>query len=302
MRTSIRHGRTARIGLLSLVATIGLCAQAEASSTVGSTFTPTSECSPNFTILQTASVGNAYTVPTSGVLTSWSYQAESGAEHPVRLKVARGAQGSYAIIGDSPVKVPPAGELTTYTDLRVPVMAGDVLGLSTSGFALCENPEAGYDAGYGNADYAPGSGAQSYSITSGYRLDVSAKLEADADGDGYGDETQDGCPAQASSQTVCQPPETTITEHPKAQSKQKSSQFTFVSSFAGSTFECSLDGAAFSGCTSPQLLTVKPGKHHFVVQAVSGGKTDATPASFDWKVLKKKHKKHHGHHGHHHHG
>ena len=35
---------------------------------------------------------------------------------------------------------------------------------------------------------------------------LNADLEPDADGDGYGDETQDGCPTEVSTQGECAPP------------------------------------------------------------------------------------------------
>ena len=43
---------------------------------------------------------------------------------------------------------------------------------------------------------------------SAFRLNVSATVEPDADGDGYGDVTQDTCPSRATSQGDCQPPNT----------------------------------------------------------------------------------------------
>ena len=38
-----------------------------------------------------------------------------------------------------------------------------------------------------------------------YRLNVTARLEADADQDGFGDETQDACPGVAGSESGCAP-------------------------------------------------------------------------------------------------
>lgn len=61
--------------------------------------------------------------------------------------------------------------------------------------------------------------------------------------------------------------------------------FNFLSTVAGSTFGCSLDGAAFTACTSPKTYTrLKSGNHHFEVRATAGGVTDPTPASFDWTI------------------
>ena len=40
-------------------------------------------------------------------------------------------------------------------------------------------------------------------------------------------------------------------------------------------------------CTSPKSYKVKKGKHTFSVEAVGPGGTDATPATFSFKVKKK---------------
>jgi hypothetical protein len=132
-----------------------------------------------------------------------------------------------------------------------------------------------------------------------FRVDVGAVLEPDADGDGFGDETQDACPSDASTQGPCPPavdsPETTITNGPKDNVKTKKKRakatFEFSSNVAGATFECSLDGAPFAACSSPHTETVKKGTHTFAVRAKTpGGGVDASPATDYWKV-KKKHKK-----------
>jgi len=92
-------------------------------------------------------------------------------------------------------------------------------------------------------------------------------------------------PAQAGDTT---PPETTITKHPKDKTRKKTATFEFSSSEPGSTFQCSLDGAAFAACTSPDTLKAKKGKHSFEVRAAdAAGNVDGSPATDDWKVKRK---------------
>ncbi len=61
-------------------------------------------------------------------------------------------------------------------------------------------------------------------------------------------------------------------------------EFWFRSDLADATFECSLDGALFSACTSPVEYTgLNVGEHHFEVRAVaSDGTVDPWPANMTW--------------------
>jgi CSLREA domain-containing protein len=81
-------------------------------------------------------------------------------------------------------------------------------------------------------------------------------------------------------------PETSISSSPDLTTVDTEAIFTFSANETGSTFECSLDGAAFSACTSPQSYTgLTVGSHNFAVQAIdSAGNLDPSPASFAWTV------------------
>jgi hypothetical protein len=73
---------------------------------------------------------------------------------------------------------------------------------------------------------------------------------------------------------------------PPATTLSTSATFNFSSGEPGSTFECSLDAAAFVACTSPTEYTgLSFGPHTFRVQAVdSVGNVDGSPASHSWTV------------------
>ncbi len=85
-------------------------------------------------------------------------------------------------------------------------------------------------------------------------------------------------------------PDTTLGSHPakkiKTTKKRVKVRFRFSTATAGATFKCKLDKAAFAPCTSPKTYKVKAGKHKFSVEAVSGGVTDSTPATFRFKVVR----------------
>jgi hypothetical protein len=94
------------------------------------------------------------------------------------------------------------------------------------------------------------------------------------------------------------PPETELTDTPKATIKLKRGKkkaavsFGFDSSADDATFECSIDGKTPTACTSPASFKAKAGKHTFAVASSSKGLEDSSPATFSFKVKKaKKNKK-----------
>jgi hypothetical protein len=204
-RTGVSRGSPRpRSGELALVA--GLLAlpwpgPASAATQIGETFPANSSggtCIDGRTLFQTGSPGGQYAAPSDGVITAWGHYG-SPDFNPVsalKLKVARPVGGSdYQIVGDSPLETAVPGVLNTYTNVRIPVAAGDVLAtyLADDGFCL-RAPAPGYTTFEELGDPAPGT-TVALTGPSDYQLDLSAMLEPDCDSDGFGDETQDSAPA-----------------------------------------------------------------------------------------------------------
>ncbi len=86
--------------------------------------------------------------------------------------------------------------------------------------------------------------------------------------------------------TVSGPPQTTITSGPSGTVKSDSASFGFTSSEPASTFQCRLDEATFSSCSSPKSYTgLSNGTHTFRVRAIDpASNVDPTPAVRTWTV------------------
>src|SRR5882757_7646130 len=138
--------------LLGLVVAVGLALAAPngsfASTTLGQTFLPSNTCATDTMYLQTVSSGPSYAAPFSGVITSWSYQADSAPPASFKLKVGRVPPGTdlttnanITVVGESTSQVPLANTLNDYPT-QIPVQAGDFIGfyLGPTGFSPgCEN-------------------------------------------------------------------------------------------------------------------------------------------------------------------
>lgn len=81
-------------------------------------------------------------------------------------------------------------------------------------------------------------------------------------------------------------PDTSITSGPSGTVNSSTAVFEFESPEAGVTFNCTRDGSAPFGCTSPTTFTnVADGAHTFTVRAIDGaGNVDLTPAARSWTV------------------
>ena len=273
--------------------------------TIGETFTPNLGCgAPNLT-LQAVSPDGLYAAPSPGVLTSWSFQAAAAANSPtgLKLKVARSlGANDFRIIGET-VREPIAPSALNTFPARIPVQAGDVIGyFNDTGPAHCvRNAPAPYSTRFVNSDLPPG-GFDTFLTVGALQVDLAALLEPDADADGFGDESQDQCPTDASTQGPCppapppdtDPPDTEITKSPPNKTDKPKAKYKFASDETGSTFECKLKGKGlrkavkrFVDCDSPRKYKhLDEGKHKFKVRAIdAAGNLDPSPAKDKFKVV-----------------
>jgi hypothetical protein len=138
-----------------------------------------------------------------GVIVSWNVRVGPGLSPLAQqLGVFRPVNGGaeYTKVAESPTET--FGEKTEAVPTRIPVQAGDLIGL--------HGPEATFVCS-GQGSPAPalfegdvGLGeTRAFRVESGARAPVTAVVESDADGDGYGDASQDRCPESALFQTPC---------------------------------------------------------------------------------------------------
>jgi len=82
------------------------------------------------------------------------------------------------------------------------------------------------------------------------------------------------------------PPDTTIESGPNGPTSTNTATFDFSSNENGVTYECSLDGGAFTACTDPSTFSnLGVGPHTLSVRAKdAAGNVDPTPATRAWSV------------------
>jgi hypothetical protein len=310
-------GRLLGAGALATACLMAVPVGAGAAATLGETAASGITCNTGaqvYTEVQSSSgPGPSYTVPAGGgVITSWSHEAGPDAGQTLKLKIYRPTANpnEHSVVGQSPFETITASALNSFST-RIPVQAGDLLAYTRGPNTIMSCLFVTASAGDAVQD-APGADTADAATTSfsapstQLRINIAAVLEPDADGDGYGDESQDHCPSNASTQGVCPlppqpeppapdppapdstPPETAITGHPKQRTKSRTAHFAF-SANEPATFACRLDGGELFACASPATLRVKRGRHTLTVAAIDSSENiDATPASFSWKVKKRR--------------
>jgi hypothetical protein len=200
--------RVALLVVLAATALMSAPAGAGAATQVGQTFTPDSAdtenpCFGGFTFIQSTSPSGQYAVPTAGVITSWSFAADSSPPQ-LKFKVGRSAGGEdLSIVGESALETPTPDQLNTYP-ARIAVQPGDFLGIYTNTTGDCVQHSVGYDYQVAVGDQTPGPPVFFGNVPGAdTQFDISAIVEPDADQDGFGDETQDQCLGSPGPQNGC---------------------------------------------------------------------------------------------------
>ncbi len=191
----------------TLVAALGLLAVpagSSAATTIGSDLAPDAtanipECGGLCTYGQISlanQVPGGLVSPTDGVVVRWRLKAGSvGGTVSLRVLRQSGA-GSYQGVGRSAPEVV-QGELNTWST-RLPIRAGDRLGIDNASQGLYFGGSSGltfhWMPALGEGESRERTGSK------GYQLLLNADVEPDADRDAFGDETQDQCPGDPSSQ------------------------------------------------------------------------------------------------------
>jgi hypothetical protein len=141
--------------------------------------------------------------PMAGVIVRWRIKMGSTTT-AVALRVIRPGDSTTATGAGTGETVTPSANTTSELAARLPVQSGDGIGVNWADgqtlTARSDTPGATILAWFPLLDSAPPSPA---STSPSRELLINADVEPDADGDGFGDETQDQCPTNASTQGPC---------------------------------------------------------------------------------------------------
>jgi Ca2+-binding RTX toxin-like protein len=206
----------------ALFATLAAPSAAGAAVSLGQTGDPNRTCGGQVYLIQSATEEDpSYAVPSGpyGVLTSWSFRGDTLGQLTGRLFVWRptAVPDQFIYVDSTGTETFVGGAVGTFAT-RLPVQVGDVLGMSAP--ANCLLGGAGQPAGdqvrfFESATEPPKGSTQTTTGLLSARILIAANVEPDSDRDGFGDETQDQCPTDATTQGPCpQPPPPTCKGNP----------------------------------------------------------------------------------------
>jgi hypothetical protein len=204
-----------------VLAPLGLGQEARAATTIGSDLSgaPISACASvtGCTAANLSGSGSRpITAPSGGVVVR--FRIKHGPATPGATYTLKVLSGSGAIVAEltsfalerqlAPIQFDnfATGETDVVQPLDgagrpqgIPIASGQRIGVFVPGGIGFQGARAGYAVAEHDADHSAGTAA--YTRFTGYEALVNADIEPDADGDRYGDGSQDNCPAIANDQT-----------------------------------------------------------------------------------------------------
>jgi hypothetical protein len=181
-----------------------------------------------------------------------------------RLEVIREAQGGgqpRTVVGESDLQANIAAHNALAFPTRIPVQAGDLIGLELQPPTAIACVGAGIpgDLTLQSPDPGPGNDLPVTLIQGNFRMDVAATVEPDGDQDGFGDETQDACPGVFGSVSGCPRADLSVTQTAARGSESDLVTFTVIAQNNGpDPLLGSLNGAIVSESLRPPFTAGLP--------------------------------------------
>ena len=202
-----------RIAGLCVLTALVVPATASASQVIGQTAPPEDGCFSSLTYVQVGlTSGAAYGTATRGVVTSWSTYGGSATGRLALVTMhpnLAGGAGAVTFDAKDVIRDVAPGALNTFSGVHLPIAAGGQIGLhvpfNAPGSCVFSVPAATDTYAFIIGNSNPGdAGTVGDTTGKGFsRVNASAVVEPDADVDGFGDETQDQCSTDPSTQGSC---------------------------------------------------------------------------------------------------
>lgn len=198
------------------------------------------------------SIGGASTAaPFAGVVVRWRLLSAPGGAYRIRVLSPSGGP-NHRITASSPsesVAVPGSIAKITTFQTRLPIPAGGYVGLVPPTFTPQPYREPTPGSTYVQVNDGPEGTETNLSSFSGLTREVlyNADIEPDADGDGFGDLTQDACSTDGSTQAGCPAPPSAATSTPTIRGFKAGPQ----------RFRVAPRGAVVSGVRAPAGTTLR---------------------------------------------
>ena len=157
------------------------------------------------------SSGNSYVVPLSptdaSVITSWRHNATAGEEQMLKMKIWRlVGLADLMVVGHDGPRDLTGGALNGFrrgSQCGARMSSGLTAKTPQMSTTHASSPPLGPGPFGDFGDQPDGAETQFLNVVENFRVNATAVLEPDADADGFGDETQDQCPTDASTQGQC---------------------------------------------------------------------------------------------------